>query len=140
MYAKAKKDPIQRKFKIHKANIYYSERDPIQGSKLYLPSISSLQHLQFSLRTEASRPEPLYVYRDPYQYVQEILSKLRMDGRYKENHQHSTFINGFWNQKVSNEKLLKGTKSIRNQMHADIDTTVYCVMRELYRQMMNLIW
>ena len=94
MYAKAKKDPIQRKFKIPKANIYYREKDPIQGSKLYMPSISSLKHLYFSLRTDASRPEPLYVYRDPYRYVREILSKLRMDGLYfKDGKKISPFKN-----------------------------------------------
>ena len=42
---KRRKDPIQRKFKIPKANIYYSEKHPIQGSKLYMPSISFLKHL-----------------------------------------------------------------------------------------------
>ena len=48
-------------------------------------------------------------------------------------HQHSAFINGLWNEKVSDERLLKGAKCIRNQIHDDIDTTVYIVMWQLYR-------
>ena len=46
-----------------------------QGSKFYMTSITSLKHLQFSVRTDVSRPEPLYVYRDPYRYVREVVSK-----------------------------------------------------------------
>ena len=49
-----------------------------KGSKLYM----------------TSRPEPLYVYRDPYRYVREVVSKLRMDGRYiKDGKKISPFKN-----------------------------------------------
>ena len=82
-----------------------------------------------------SRPEPLYVHRDPYRYVREVVSKLRMDGRHVKDDliSRSMKLIVFWNEKVSNERLLKGTKCIHNQIHTDIDTTVYGVIWVLYQ-------